>query len=128
MHPLIEPRPDAPEGEVRTLSHYPANLFAPPCAVLCRNTAPLVAFAYGLLTRSVPCRIIGKDLGLQLIQVVKRLAGSQPITLDEFLSLLDTWGEKEVLKAYNEDRSPEKIYDQVEALKVFVTMIHNESH
>lgn len=120
MRPLIEPRPDAPEGEVRTLPHYSANLFVPPCAVLCRNTAPLVAFAYGLLTHSVPCHIIGRDIGKGLVDLAKKLGGQDE---SEFLSRLSSWADKELIKAANDDRSPESIYDKHDAMRFFLDMV-----
>lgn len=120
----IESHPDAPEGEVKHLSQYVATDFPPNAVILCRNTAPLVGFAYALLQREVPCRILGRDIGANLISLVKKL---RPINLDDFLNKLGVWLDREVEKAYKEDRSPERLYDQADCLKFFVDSLDEES-
>ena len=58
----IDPHPDAPDGSVATLSAYHPSDFTPTDAILCRLNAPLVAFAFDLIRRDVPCHINGRDL------------------------------------------------------------------
>lgn len=59
---MILSHPNAPLGSVDSLDWYVAADFPPTAAILCRNTAPLVSFAFDLLRRSVPCHIVGKDI------------------------------------------------------------------
>jgi ATP-dependent DNA helicase UvrD/PcrA len=120
----IESHPDAPEGEVRSLGMYTASDFPPSGVILCRNTAPLVAFAYSLLKRDVPCRILGRDIGAALASLVKKL---RPINLEDFESKLQVWLDREVEKAYKEDRSPERLFDQAECLRFFVESLDEDS-
>ena len=120
----IESHPSAPEGEVRYIAYYTPPDFPPFGVILCRNTAPLVGFAYSLLKRDVPCRILGRDIGANLISLVKKL---RPINLDDFAEKLDKWLEREVEKALKEDRSPERLYDQAECLKFFVDSLDEDS-
>lgn len=120
----IESHPSAPEGEVRHVAYYSSTDFPPSGAILCRNTAPLVAFAYALLKRDVPCRILGRDIGASLISIVKKL---RPINLDDFLDKLQKWSDREAERCFKEDRSPERIYDQAECLRFFVDSLDEDS-
>lgn len=122
--PLITAHPDAPVGIVRRLSSYSASDFPPGSAILCRNTAPLIGFAYALLRRSVPCRILGRDIGAQLVALVKRL---RPINLDDLSLKLASWVDRETAKAIGEDRSPERITDQAECLRFFMSSVAPEA-
>lgn len=70
--PTIDARPDAPVGSVTHLSSYGSELFPPDVAILCRNSAPLVEFAFGLLRRNVPCNILGRDIGQGLRTLVEK--------------------------------------------------------
>src|SRR5436190_4565476 len=90
-----------PEGSVERLGLYDSTYFVKGSIILCRNTAPLVAFAYGLLRRDVPCKILGRDIGATLISIVKKL---RPVNLDDFLDKLNTWCSREVDRAIKDDR------------------------
>jgi hypothetical protein len=120
----IESHPSAPEGEVKHLVNYLVDDFPSSGCILCRNTAPLIGFAYSLLKRDVPCRILGRDIGAALISIVKKL---RPINLEDFLAKLQVWLEREVNRALAEDRSPERLYDQAECLRFFVDSLDEDS-
>lgn len=113
----ICPAPTAPEGKVQHLAEYTAQQFLPGSAILCRNNAPLIAFAYALLNKDVPCRILGRDIGKQLSDLVKKMHAT---TLDDFMDRLKAWHDREVERAIRDDRSPERITDQFECLTYFV--------
>jgi len=120
----IESHPSAPEGEVSHLGIYVPTDFPSSACILCRNTAPLVGFAYSLLKRDVPCRILGRDIGAALISIVKKL---RPINLEDFFAKLAVWLEREVNRALAEDRNPERLYDQAECLRFFVDSLDEDS-
>lgn len=120
----IQPHPDAPEGLVSTLLQYEEQTFHPGSLILCRNTAPLVAFAYQLLLRDVPCKILGRDIGAQLSSLVKKM---RPINLDDLESKLDTWCARESAKAIAELRDPERINDQYECVIFFINSLDEAS-
>jgi len=120
----IESHPSAPEGEVKHLEIYLPSDFPPSGAILCRNAAPLVAFAYSLLRRDVPCRILGRDIGASLISIVKK---TRAINLDDFLDKLEIWRNREVERCLKEDRVPDRIHDQAECLHFFVDSLDEDS-
>jgi DNA helicase-2/ATP-dependent DNA helicase PcrA len=83
-----------------------------------------VGFAYSLLKRDVPCRILGRDIGAALISIVKKL---RPINLEDFFAKLAVWLDREVNRALAEDRNPERLYDQAECLRFFVDSLDEDS-
>lgn len=114
---MIHPHPDAPEGSVTTLPFYSAITFPSTCAVLCRNNAPLVRHAYGLLHRDIPCRILGRDIGAALRSIVTKMHAT---TLEDLRDRLRLWHERETQRAISDGRSPERLDDQYNCLVFFI--------
>lgn len=70
---MITSHPSAPLGSVTTLTQYSPSDFTPDSAILCRNTAPLVSFAFQLIRRNVGCRVLGREIGAGLIAVIEKM-------------------------------------------------------
>ena len=121
---MITSHPSAPLGCVSSLERYSPLDFPTPCAILCRNNAPLVAFAYSLLQRDIPCRILGRDIGASLAKIVKSMRAS---TLDECEDRLSAWLTREVERCVKEDKSPEAIQDQHACLVFFIRGLDEDS-
>lgn len=121
---MIESHPDAADGKVETLSVYSPSLFSPGSAILCRNTAPLVGFAYSLLQRDVPCRILGRDIGAALISVVKKLRAS---SLDNLQDKLTAWEQRESERAIADGRNPERVFDQADCIRFFIRSLDEDA-
>jgi DNA helicase-2/ATP-dependent DNA helicase PcrA len=102
---MILPHPNAPLGSVTRLPSYSPSDFPSTSAVLCRNTAPLISFAFDLLGRSVACHIVGRDLEVGLL----RLADEPPAKLEQRIATLIRKGKKQ---------QAENLSDQREALRV----------
>lgn len=76
----IQPRTGAIEGAVNQMPEYNfhQNLFSQSfpdlqrSAILCRKNAPLVSLAFQLLSKRIPCRIEGRDVGQELIRLCKK--------------------------------------------------------
>lgn len=121
---MIEPHPSAPLGEVKTLTQYTTSDFSPGHCILCRNNAPLVSMAYGLLRRDIPCVILGKDFGNQLASLVKKMRAT---SLEDCAERLDKYFSREIEKVLNEDKSPERLYDQRDCLHFFIESLDEDS-
>lgn len=121
---MITSHPSAPPGLVATLPFYDAQVFTPPCAILCRCNAPLVAFAYGLLQRDIPCRILGRDIGEALAKVVTQMRAAN---LEDLSERLRTWHEREVSRALADGTSPDRIDDQYACLTFFIRGLDEDS-
>lgn len=121
---MILSHPDAPEGSVLHLSSYSPSDFTLPCAILCRNTAPLVSFAYSLLRRDVPCRVLGREIGAQLVAIVKKLRATD---LKQLIDRLGEWKSRELSRCEATNTSPERIFDQYECISFFVQDLDSDS-
>jgi len=65
----------APEGIVTSIDMaqlYEHNQLGAGSAILCRNTKPLVALAFDLIRRKIPCRVEGRDIGKGLIKLATK--------------------------------------------------------
>lgn len=118
----IEAHESAPEGEVSAPADYIAADFTPGSAIICRNVAPLVSMAYGLLTRQVACRVLGRDIGAGLVGLVNKLNAKG---IDNLLRKLEDWREREVEAAIEKDNEAkvESINDTAECVRLFAAML-----
>lgn len=123
---MITPHPTSPEGRVASLITYTIATFQrpEPSAILCRNTAPLVAFAYALLKQDVPCTILGRDIGAQLAAVVKK---QRATSLEDLREKLGVWSARETARSEAEGRSPERVADQYSCLMFFIRSLDEDS-
>jgi superfamily I DNA/RNA helicase len=85
--------PSAPRGEVldQTIDEAIAGLVVGD-AVLSRLNAPLMGIALSLLRKGTPARIEGRDVGNQLVGMVRKLKAK---SVPDFFSKLTAWGEKQ---------------------------------
>jgi len=93
--PDIEVAPSAIEGSVT----YPEflDLEDVPANVLCRNNAPLIRLALGLLVNGRTVEVAGQDIGKGLINLTKRITKKNLLS-DEFMDRLDKWKERETAR------------------------------
>lgn len=93
---VVQAAPSAPTGQVKTgleKGVWPER----GSAVLCRNNAPLVAYAFHLLKAGLPVRILGRDLGQGLLKVIEKWPPGQNLQLE-----VNRWFEKESHKCKTE--------------------------
>lgn len=121
---MITSHPNAPEGLVQTLDTYTPSVFTTPSIILCRNTAPLVGMAYSLLQRDIPCTVLGRDIGTQLITVVRKMRAT---SLEDLRLKLDVWCERETSYAEGVGKSPERVQDQFSCLVFFIRSLDEDS-
>ena len=121
---MITAHPSAPEGLVLHLATYSPGDFIAPCAVLCRNTAPLVSFAYSLLQRDIPCTILGRDIGAQLRKIVENMRAE---SLEDLETRLAAWLDRELARCDRDNVSPERICDQHACLRFFINGLDESS-
>lgn len=71
LYPEIEAWDESPIGEVR-YSTAEKEGFGGDSIVLCRMNKPLITLAYTLLNQGIPCYVRGRDIGLGLINLIKK--------------------------------------------------------
>jgi hypothetical protein len=93
-----------------------------PVAVLCRNNAPLVSFAFKLIRRRVGVSMAGRDIGKGLLVLVEKLAGGEAMGILPFLGKLHEWEGMEVGKELAKERQDraDGVRDRDECLRAVV--------
>jgi DNA helicase-2/ATP-dependent DNA helicase PcrA len=70
---MITAHPSTPVGSVLRLQSFAPCDFPSDAAILCRNTAPLIAFAFDLLRRGIACHVVGKDIQVGLEKLLDKV-------------------------------------------------------
>jgi DNA helicase-2/ATP-dependent DNA helicase PcrA len=112
----IESAPNAPQGEVKHLgTQWKTDVFQADDLVVCRTTKPIIALAFKLLRARVPVRIMGKEIGQGLKNLINKMNARSVAELE---SKLQAYCDKEVEKAVAkmEDAKAEAIMDKVDAI------------
>lgn len=117
----IEAAPGAPEGDVWdevplrvALDHLSAT-----DAVLCRQTAPLVSLAYGMIARGRACRILGREIGDGLVNLIEL---QKARGIERLIEKLGAFRERETAKfiARGEEARAEAVGDRVDCVLVII--------
>ena len=120
--PDYEAHPSAPEGSVRRIDEHKMiqeeGLQASD-AILCRKTAPLVSWAFRLISAGVPCHVEGRDIGAGLLKLANRW---KVRTLDALRDRLEKYRDREVekLMAKGREAQAESLADRVDTLMVLM--------
>lgn len=117
----ILPSDSALEGEVKHLDKFTSTDFLPSSAILCRNTAPLVSFAFSLIRRHIGCRVLGREIGQGLVTLIKKLDVNG--TIEMLTTKLELYESKEVEKfeRKGELQSADAIRDKCQCISIFLS-------
>ena len=124
----IEAASTAPDGKVSTstMEDFLGRTEFDGSAVLCRTTKPLVALAFTLIRRKVPCRIEGRDVGERLKKLITRWKVK---ALDALEDRLEAYLARETTKclAKKQETKLAEIEDVVETIRVIVDQCRKEN-
>jgi DNA helicase-2/ATP-dependent DNA helicase PcrA len=126
----IEAAPSAPEGQVRTVSLQEFRKEFPQMnhrtAILCRLTKPLVKTAFELIKAKVPCHVEGREIGQQLITLVKR---AKTTDARDALDELKKWVDIQVLNliAKKKDYEAGALQDKIDTIEVIVNELESNA-
>lgn len=120
--PAIQPADWAEEGEVLSPDEYRPTDFSPEHMVLCRCVAPLVSFAYKLISSRVPCRVLGRDIGQGLISLIDKLKAERIDGPEGLIAKLASWEQKEIARYTTDDREDkiQSVQDKAETLRTIM--------
>jgi len=111
----------AAEGTIRSIGKdaFDGTKLTKADAILCRNNAPLVATAFGLIRRGIPCKIEGREIGQGLIALASKWRVKN---LDKLRDRLETYRDREIAKAVEkqQEQRADAINDKVDTLLVLV--------
>lgn len=87
-------------------------------AILCRNNAPLMSMAFKLIRRRVGVKMLGRQLGKNLIAFSKKIVPKDETLADISTGMITEWREREIglLKAQDKPHKIEAVEDQTECL------------
>jgi len=124
--PTIESFDKAPQGSVRNLDRYEVSSFSSEDAILCRNTAPLVSFAYSFISKGVPVNMLGRDIGAGLVSFIKSFKTNSISDLED---KMEEWYQKQVDNASKNgnEQKLESANDKVESIKIFIEQVIGDS-
>lgn len=128
LAPEFQVHPEAPMGRYLTGVKLDdaLKILGPTDAVVCRNVAPLVTLAYGLMRRKVACHILGREIGTGLVKLVKSMRAK---TLEGLLEKLEQYREREVAKhlAQKKEQKADAVDDRVNCVLEFVSQLDENS-
>lgn len=122
MVPHIEWAEGASEGLVKDHKEWDISILQPGDAILCRNNKPIIAMAFNLLRRQVRCTVLGRDIGKNLVNQVKKIQkrlGTED--LQEWRKELDAWtnNEQELARRKYQEAKAGTLEDRRETLHIF---------
>ena len=121
----IESHPNNPEGEVihaeydKVFGKDSEYTFTPDDAIICRLNAPIVSLAFTLIRNGVACRIEGRDIGTQLVNLARKWKVKK---LDTLRDRLEKYKDREIQKAMaqGKEQKAASIDDRVNCLFVLI--------
>jgi len=115
--PDLEAADGAVEGEVARvpIEELSRIAFVPGQAILCRNTAPLVQAAYGLIRRGIAAKVEGRDIGIGLAKLARRWKVE---LVEDLLPRLENYRAAEMQKAAakGSEQKAQEVGDKVDTL------------
>lgn len=120
--PEIEAAPNAHTGAVVRHDEYTAKLFNAGDMIICPQNAPTVNLAYKLIAARVPCIVKGRDIGANLLSLIKKLKAE---TVIDLASKMVEWRNQQiaVIREANEDDEDavQRINDRYDTMNVFIS-------
>lgn len=88
--------------------------------VLCRNTKPLVEVAFALIKQQIPCHVEGKDIGQDIMKLVRRFRDAKNLEQleDQLIEYRDT--EVQKFMAAGKESVAESLNDRIETVLVLM--------
>lgn len=128
--PTIEPRPDAPDGEIlfEDENRLP-ELVTKGDVIVGRKTADLVKWCLKLIVAGVSAKVLGTDIGEGLIKVLTTIKKAQrdAFRYGDFETYVDQWEAQQLarLKQMGADEPViNAVMDKCEALRVCIELIN----
>lgn len=104
----------AGDGEVNHLGEWSSATIPDNSAIICRNNAPLLSLGLDLIKAGRGVKLIGWDIGPQLIKILRKL-GPESMPQPEVIAGIKAWEDEKLAKAKN----PGSISDRAECLRIF---------
>ncbi len=120
--PDIEAFDGNKDGMVCSWIRYSAKDFNYTDMVMCRNTTPLINFAYSCIARRVPVKVLGREIGDRLISLIDRLKPNGLFGENGLADKLHKWKDAEYdrLMSEGQDEKANAIIDRHDSIIAFL--------
>ena len=122
--PMIRARNGAPEGSVSYLNEWNSEIFNQGDVILCRNNAPLLKLAFQLLREGKGVYVIGRDIGVTLKNLVRKVLDKNlDQSIETLVKCIRGWEQKELMMAESkgDQAKADRVQDKAEALRCAIT-------
>lgn len=123
---LATPPPETDDALVArptwSINDIPSESF-----VLCRNNAPLMSLAFTFIKHRRPVKILGKDIGATLANLLLKVTGKEARPISDCYALLEDWKRKEIAKAGDAESKVDVIYDRFDSLFVMLEAVEDQT-
>lgn len=102
--PTIQHTDNAPQGIVESIDKLDQSTLQKGDMIICRKNAPIISTAYSLMSKGIPCHVLGRDFSSNLTSLIKKLKPNGLIGhmgLDEKLS---AWESSEIERWQKEEK------------------------
>jgi DNA helicase-2/ATP-dependent DNA helicase PcrA len=120
--PDIQAREGAPKGLISSIQYQDLADFLKrdgTDAILCRKTAPLVKLCFELIARKIPARVRGREIGTDMIRIIRQVAEMPGFLYERFQSSLDDWFDIQYVKLSQKkgaEKKQDALQDKVTAI------------
>ncbi len=122
--PELEPAPNATAGVIEYAKEEDLYKLAQKGSlVMCRLNAPLISAYFSLIANRIPAKVMGKDIGQDLIRTLDRVAELDGFEYDEAVRYLDQYRNQQIRVLSQKEGSESQIeilQDKIECLIVCV--------
>lgn len=124
--PDIEAFEGSEDGIVDSLSSYTVSDFSRNDAVLCRNVAPLVKFAYSMISRGIGINFLGRDIGHGIISLIQKMKAAD---ISELEVKLCEYRERETsrLEGKGSESAIAALNDKIECVYVCIENLDSDA-
>lgn len=108
--PHIEPRPDAPEGNIEAIKlDKVSERVQSGDLILSRTTAPLVELCIKLISKNIPARVRGRDIGTSITSIAQEISQISGFTYYKLPTYLKDWEQQKLEKLQSNPDNEGKI-------------------
>lgn len=108
--PQIEPAPNAIEGTVEDVSYSKVvETLREGDLIISRCTAPVIKLCIELISKRIPARVRGRDIGRSLVALVKEIATHPEFDFRKFGEFLDEYRSSKIAKLEQKKNSQSQI-------------------
>lgn len=120
--PTIEYNETAPDGEVNYLNELDCNTLKPADMIICRKNAPIISLAFKLISKGIPAKVMGRDIGAGLVKLIEKLKPKGIDGKHGLIIKLTDWQNKETAKFQKDDNQAmiDSINDKVACIMAVV--------